>query len=65
LLDIREDVERRAQGSGITLRGGPAGKPGREQIYRGRENALEMGISLHRGPVENYEGGPFTGNSER
>jgi len=49
-LGIRKDMGRRAQGMGITLLGGPAGEPGRGLVYQGLVKALEMGISLHRGP---------------
>ena len=49
---------------GITLLGGPAEEPGRGLIYRELVKALEVGISLHRGPVENNGGGGlFTRNS--
>jgi len=36
-------------------------------FYQGmcREKALETGISLHRGPVGENQGGPFTGDSEK
>jgi len=44
-------------------KGAPLGSRG--LIHRGvGQQTLETGISLHRGPVENY-GGPFTGISER
>jgi hypothetical protein len=57
---------RRAQGMGITLLGGPSGEPGRGLVSWGLLKALEMDISLHRGPIENNGGrGLFTGNSER
>ena len=55
-LGIWKDTGRRAQGTGITLREGLAGEPVRGLIYRGLEKALYMGISPHRGPVENHEG---------
>jgi len=55
---------RRAQGTDITLCGGPAGEFGRGLVYRGLEKALETGTFLHKDPVKNH-GGPFTGNSER
>jgi hypothetical protein len=44
---------RRAQGTDITLCGGPAGEFSRELIYWGIEKALEMGTFLHRGSVKN------------
>jgi hypothetical protein len=54
---------------GITLRGGPAGEPGRGLSTRDLhvEEGSETGISLHRSPVENCGGGGclFTGNSKR
>jgi hypothetical protein len=56
LLWIQKDMGRRAQGTGITLLGGPAGEPGRGFIYQGLDEALETGIALHRGPVENSGG---------
>jgi len=43
-------------GMGITLLGGPAGEPGRGVVYQGLVKALEMGISLYRGPIENNGG---------
>ena len=44
-------------------KGAPLGSRG--LVHRGLEQqALETGISLHRGPVENHEG-PFTGITER
>ena len=55
---------RRVQGTEITLHGGPAGEFSRGLVYQGLEKALEMGTFLHRGPVENRGGGPFTGNSD-
>ena len=53
------DMGKRAQGKGISLRGGPVGEPGRGLMYRALweidegyvETALEMGIYLHRGPA--------------
>jgi hypothetical protein len=45
---------RRAQGTDITLHGGPAGEFGRGLVYRGLEKALEMDIFLHRGPVKKH-----------
>jgi len=47
---------RRAQGTDITLCGGPTGEFGRGLTYRGLAKALEMGTFLHRGPVK-YNGG--------
>ena len=44
---------RRAQGTDITLRGGPS-RICRGLVYRGLEKALEMGTFLHRGPVKNH-----------
>ena len=45
-------------------KGAPLGSWG--HIHRELEQqALEMGISLHRGPIENHGGGLFTGMSER
>jgi len=41
---------RRAQGTDITLRGGPAGEFSRRLIYRGLAKALET--FLHRGLVK-------------
>jgi len=65
-LGIRKDMGRRAQGMGITLLEDPAGEPGRELVYQGLVKALEMGISLYRGPIENNGGGGLlTRNSER
>jgi hypothetical protein len=60
------DMGRRAQGTGIFLLGGPVGEPGRGLVYRGQvwKKALEMGTSLHTGPVGMLGGDPFTGNSE-
>ena len=44
-------------------KGAPLGSRG--LVYRGLEQqAMETGISLHRGPIENHRG-LFTGNSER
>ena len=67
-MGIQKDMGGRAQGTGITLLGGRAGEPGRGLVYRGLVYALETGISLHRGPVDNNggeRGTPFTPNSER
>ena len=67
LLGIQKDMWRRAQGTSISLHGGPTGQPGWGLVYPGTyalKKGLEMGISLHRGPDENV-GGPFTSNSER
>ena len=68
LLGI-QDRWKRAQGTGISLWGGPAGEPGRGLIYPGTyvlKRAWETCISLHRGPVENHGGGrgPLTRNSD-
>jgi hypothetical protein len=35
LLWIRKDMGRKAQGTGLSLRGGPAREPGRGLVYRG------------------------------
>jgi len=57
LLGIQKDLGGRAQGTGITLLGVPVGEPLKGLVYRGLVKALETGISLHRGPVENNESG--------
>ena len=57
LLGTWKDMGRRAEGTGNTLLGGRAGEPGRGLIYPGLVKALETGISLHRGPIENNGGG--------
>ena len=48
---------RRAQRTDIILLGGLAGEFIRVVIYRGLEKALETGIFLHRGSVENHRWG--------
>jgi len=48
---------RRAQGTQITLRGGPTREFSRGLVYRELEKALETGTFPHRGPVENHGGG--------
>jgi hypothetical protein len=48
---------RRAQGTDITLHGGPTGEFGRGLVYRGLVKDLEMGTFLHRGPVKYHGGG--------
>jgi hypothetical protein len=55
-LGIWKDMGRKAQGTGITLHGGPAGDFNRGLVYRGLVKALEMGTFLHSGPVK-YHGG--------
>jgi hypothetical protein len=50
------DMGRRAQGTDITLHGGPAGEFSRGLINQGLVKALEMGTFLHKGPVK-YHGG--------
>ena len=62
-MGIRKDMGRRAQGTDITLCGGPAGELSRGLVYRGLAKALETGTFLQRGPVT-FHGGPLTGNSE-
>ena len=47
---------RRAQGTDITLHGGPTGEFGRGLVYRGLVKDLEMGTFLHKGLVK-YHGG--------
>ena len=54
----------RAQGTDVTLCGGPTGEFSRGLFYWGLEKALEMGTLDHWGSVENHRG-PFTGNSKR
>jgi hypothetical protein len=53
------DMGKRAQEMGITLCGCPAGEPERGLSTRDLyvDEGSEMGISLHRGPVENHGGG--------
>jgi hypothetical protein len=55
-LGIWMDMERRAQGTDITLHGGPAGEFCRALTYWGLVKALEIGTFLHKGPVK-YHGG--------
>jgi len=55
-LGTWKDMERRAQGTDITLHRGPAEEFSRGLVYRGLVMALEMGTFLHRGPVK-YHGG--------
>ena len=58
LLRIWKDMGRRAQRTGISLCGGPLGEPGRGDLStRDLCKVLEMGISLHRGPVGTHVGG--------
>ena len=54
-LGIRKDRGRKAQGTDITLRGGPTGEFSRGLVCRGLAKALETGIFLYRGPVK-YHG---------
>ena len=51
-VGIQKDMGRRAQGTDITLRGGPTGEFGRGLAYWRLEKALETGTFLHRGPVK-------------
>jgi len=49
-LGTWKDMGRRAQGTDITLHGGPAGGYSRGLVYWGLAKALKMGTFLHRGP---------------
>ena len=55
-LGTWKDMGRSAQGTEITLYGGPAGEYGSELVYRGFAKDLNMDTFLHRGPGKYHWG---------